>query len=77
MHEQVVAANVDLVFVVSSANRDFNPRRIERYLATVWASGAQPVPASFLVPRRAFTINSAQEAKWIRSFALTNRGGDV
>jgi hypothetical protein len=26
-----------------SANRDFNPRRVERYLAAVWASGAQPV----------------------------------
>lgn len=43
VREQAVAANVDLVFVVSSANRDFNPRRIERYLATVWTSGAQPV----------------------------------
>ena len=28
---QVVAANVDVVFVVTSMNRDFNPRRVERY----------------------------------------------
>jgi ribosome biogenesis GTPase len=40
---QVVAANVDLVFVVCGLDADFNLRRIERYLARVWASGAQPV----------------------------------
>lgn len=41
--EQIVAANVDVVFLVSSLNREFNPRRIERYLALAWESGAQPV----------------------------------
>lgn len=40
---QVVAANVDVFFVVTSANRDLNVRRIERYLAAVWSSGARPV----------------------------------
>ena len=40
---QVVAANVDLFFLVTSANRDLNPRRIERYLTAVWDSGASPV----------------------------------
>jgi ribosome biogenesis GTPase len=40
---QVLAANVDNVFVVSSANRDFNVRRLERYLAVAWESGAWPV----------------------------------
>lgn len=40
---QVIAANIDTVFVVTSANRDFNPRRIERYLTAVWNSGAVPV----------------------------------
>jgi ribosome biogenesis GTPase len=39
---QVVAANVDVVFVVSSLNRDFNPRRLERYLTLAWNSGAAP-----------------------------------
>ena len=39
---QVVAANVDLVFVVCGLDADFNVRRIERYLARIWASGAQP-----------------------------------
>jgi ribosome biogenesis GTPase len=41
--QQVVAANVDLVFVVSGLNRDFNPRRLDRYVARVLASGAEPV----------------------------------
>ena len=40
---QVIAANLDLVMVVTSANRDFNVRRLERYLAAVWNSGAEPV----------------------------------
>ena len=41
--EQIVAANVDVVFLVSSLNREFNPRRIERYLTLAWDSGARPV----------------------------------
>lgn len=40
---QVISANVDVYFVVTSANRDFNIRRLERYIAAVWDSGAKPV----------------------------------
>jgi len=40
---QVVAVNVDVFFVVTAANRDFNERRLERYVAAVWNSGATPV----------------------------------
>lgn len=40
---QVVAANVDVVFICTSLNNDFNLRRLERYLAIAWSSGAQPV----------------------------------
>jgi len=39
---QVLAANVDVVLVATSLNRDLNPRRIERFLATAWESGARP-----------------------------------
>jgi ribosome biogenesis GTPase len=39
---QVVAANVDMVFAVCGLDGDFNVRRIERYLARIWASGSQP-----------------------------------
>ncbi|HMM20747.1 MAG TPA: ribosome small subunit-dependent GTPase A [Selenomonadales bacterium] len=43
VREQVVAANVDTVFLVQSLNRDFNLRRLERYLIIGWESGALPV----------------------------------
>ncbi len=41
--EQVVAANADTVFLIQSLNRDFNIRRLERYLIAAWDSGAMPV----------------------------------
>ncbi len=41
--DQVVAANVDVVFLLVGLDNDYNPRRIERYLAAAWESGASPV----------------------------------
>ena len=41
--EQVVAANVDVVFIVTGLDGDFNVRRLERYLTLAWDSGARPV----------------------------------
>ena len=41
--EQAVAANFDYVFVMTSLNNDFNLRRVERYMAAAWQSGATPV----------------------------------
>ena len=41
--EQIVAANIDTVMLVSGLDNDFNLRRIERYLVMVSASGAEPV----------------------------------
>jgi len=43
MEEQVIAANLDIVFIVSALNQEFNLRRLERYVALVWEGGAQPV----------------------------------
>lgn len=40
---QLVAANVDVVFLVTSCNREFNPARLERYLALALEAGATPV----------------------------------
>ena len=40
---QVIGANVDVVFIVVSLNLDLNVRRLERYLAVAWESGAEPV----------------------------------
>jgi ribosome biogenesis GTPase len=39
---QTLAANVDIAFIVSSLGPDLEPRRIERYLVTIWESGAVP-----------------------------------
>jgi ribosome biogenesis GTPase len=39
---QTLAANVDVAFVVTSLGPDLEPRRIERYLVTIWESGATP-----------------------------------
>ena len=41
--EQVVAANIDVAFLVTSLNTELNPRRLERYLTLAWKSGARPV----------------------------------
>jgi ribosome biogenesis GTPase / thiamine phosphate phosphatase len=41
--DQVIAANIDTVFVMTGLDHDFNLRRVERYLAAVWESGASPV----------------------------------
>ena len=41
--EQVIASNIDYVFIVSSFNDDFNLSRMERYLTVVYESGATPV----------------------------------
>lgn len=41
--EQIIATNIDTVFLVNALNLDFNLRRIERYLTLAWESGARPV----------------------------------
>lgn len=41
--EQVLAANFDYIFIVMSLNKDFNLRRLERYLITAWDSGGLPI----------------------------------
>ncbi|MBN2410448.1 ribosome small subunit-dependent GTPase A [candidate division KSB1 bacterium] len=41
--EQVIGANIDIIFIVTGLDRDYNIRRIERYLTLVYNSGAIPV----------------------------------
>jgi ribosome biogenesis GTPase len=43
VEEQVVAANVDVIFLVTALSGDLNTRRLERYLTMVWDAGAIPV----------------------------------
>ncbi|HEX3561103.1 MAG TPA: ribosome small subunit-dependent GTPase A [Pyrinomonadaceae bacterium] len=57
--EQIVAANVDTVFLVSGLDRDFNPRRVERYLIMAWESGAEPV----VVLNKADLADEAEEKR--------------
>ncbi len=54
---QSIAANVDNLFVVTSANRDFNIARLERYLAIAHDAGAFPV----IVITKADTVDSVDE----------------
>ena len=43
VEEQIIAANIDTIFIVAGLDRDYNLRRIERYLTLVYDSGASPV----------------------------------
>jgi ribosome biogenesis GTPase len=57
MEAQVIAANVDTALLVSALDGDFNPRRVERYLAQCWESGARSV----IVLNKADACNQARE----------------
>ena len=54
---QLIAANVDTLFIVTSANRDFNVARLERYLAIAHDAGAFPI----IVVTKADTVDSTEE----------------
>ena len=43
VREQVLASNIDVLFIVSGLDKDYNPRRIERFLVMAQESGARPV----------------------------------
>lgn len=54
---QLIAANVDTLFIVTSCNADFNPARLERYLALANEAGTNPV----IVLTKADTVEDAAE----------------
>ncbi len=81
--EQVVAANVDTVFLVMGLDGDFNLRRIERLLITAWESGARPVVVlnkadlvEDVEDRRRAVAASAPGACVVATSCLTGRGLD-
>lgn len=43
MEDQIIATNIDKIFITMSLNNDFNLRRIERYINITWDSGATPI----------------------------------
>ena len=66
--EQVVAANVDVVFLVSGLDRNFNPKRILRFLVAASESGAEPViilgqlPGTLVYTRNLMLIHREKHA---------------
>jgi len=61
---QVVAANVDLVLVVCGLDADYNLRRIERYVAGIWAGGAQP---AIILNKADLCDNASDRAREVES----------
>ena len=83
LEEQVIAANLDAVFVITALNQDFNARRLERFMAVCRESGADPVillnkldacadPAPYLEEARAV----ASGAPVVALSAVTGAGTD-
>lgn len=66
--EQIVGANIDTVFLVTSLNQDFNLRRVERYLTIAWESGAAPV---IILSKADLCENVAEKFDWIQSIAVS------
>ncbi|MGM9988203.1 MAG: ribosome small subunit-dependent GTPase A [Bacillaceae bacterium] len=64
--EQIVATNVDTIFLVSSLNNDFNLRRLERYLLVAYESGANPV---FVLTKRDLCTDVEEKIQAIESIA--------
>jgi ribosome biogenesis GTPase len=83
---QIVGANVDTIFLVTSLNQDFNARRVERYLTTIWESGARPViilskadlcPDEAEIAARVATLQSAAQNVPLHIVSVkTNQGLD-
>jgi ribosome biogenesis GTPase / thiamine phosphate phosphatase len=60
--QQLIAANVDTLFIVTSCNDDFNPARLERYLALANEAGTNPVIVLTKVDQVADATRYQQEA---------------
>ena len=77
---QVVAANLDTVFVVSALDGDLNPRRLERYLTLAWESGATPAlvltKADLCTDRTAALLEVEQVAPGVSAHVVSNLTGE-
>src|SRR3546814_8419031 len=80
--QQVIAANIDTVLVVSGLDGDFNPRRIERYLLLVHGGGEQPVVMLTKADRDDSDVRAAIDAlvgeagQDVPGFAVNAKDGD-
>ena len=71
--EQVIAANLDVVVVVTDAGPDFNPRRMERYFTLIGRSGAKAV----VLINKSDLYPDAQNQKAAESIRALNPDADV
>ncbi len=67
--EQIIAANVDIVFIVQSLDNNFNPNRIDRYLTAVIESGAEPI----IILNKSDLVENPDE----KVIQLKNRGIEI
>lgn len=65
--EQIVAANIDMIFLVNSLNEDLNIRRLERYVTLTWESGASPV---IVLTKADLTADLSEKLRVVESVAL-------
>ncbi len=77
--EQVVASNFDYVFIMSSLNKDFNLKRIARYLIEAYNSGATPVivltKADLCDSPADYLLRTEAEAPGVPVIALSSHTG--
>jgi ribosome biogenesis GTPase / thiamine phosphate phosphatase len=77
---QVLAANVDIVFVVTSVNQEFNVRRLERYMTVAWESGATPVvllsKSDLALDLDSFVLDAERAAPGVEVLAVSAVTGD-
>lgn len=77
---QVLAANIDTVFVVSGLDADFSPRRLERYLTLAWESGASPAlvltKADLCGDPLAMLLEAEQVAMGVPVYLVSNVTGE-
>ena len=78
--EQVIAANFDYVFILTSMNKDYNPKRLDRYLASAWESGGMPVivltKSDTTDEAEWFIDNTAENAIGVPVVAISSITGD-
>jgi ribosome biogenesis GTPase / thiamine phosphate phosphatase len=77
---QVLAANIDTVFVLTGLDEDFSPRRIERYLTLAWESGATPAlvltKADLCRDPLALLVEAEQVALGVSTHVVSNLTGE-
>lgn len=67
MREQVIVSNIDYIFIVTSLNKDFNIKRLERYLTLVYDSGAAP---TFILTKADLEDNISEKVSELESIAF-------